>query len=137
MTKAIKLVILSLILFTTVFLSVRQASADLMMDGVTYSESTDSNTFLSNSREVDNIWEKDRDFGKQRGLEAGKNGLGPTINRGDIPVPEKVKHKDKYQDGYQEGYIQAWHQEHPFQGVIFAVFDVFSLIWGVISELFT
>ncbi|MDV6872818.1 hypothetical protein FA549_34110, partial [Pseudomonas aeruginosa] len=61
----------------------------------------------------------------------------PTINRGDIPVPEKVKHKDKYQDGYQEGYIQAWHQEHPFQGVIFAVFDVFSLIWGVISELFT
>ncbi|HFQ3333828.1 TPA: hypothetical protein ACHWX8_000238 [Streptococcus pyogenes] len=137
MTKAIKLVILSLILFTTVFLSVRQASADLMMDGVTYSESTDSNTFLSNSGEVYNIWEKDRDFGKQRGLEAGKNGLGPTINRGDIPVPEKVKHKDKYQDGYQEGYIQAWHQEHPFQGVIFAVFDVFSLIWGVISELFT
>ncbi|EIK42489.1 TPA: hypothetical protein VH603_000020 [Streptococcus pyogenes] len=137
MTKAIKLVILSLILFTTVFLSVRQASADLMMDGVTYSESTDSNTFLSNSGEVDNIWEKDRDFGKQRGLEAGKNGLDPTINRGDIPVPEKVKHKDKYQDGYQEGYIQAWHQEHPFQGVIFAVFDVFSLIWGVISELFT
>ncbi|VGV18976.1 hypothetical protein [Streptococcus pyogenes] len=137
MTKAIKLVILSLILFTTVFLSVRQASADLMMDGVTYSESIDSNTFSSNSEEVDNIWEKDRDFGKQRGFEAGKNGLGPTINRGDIPVPEKVKHKDKYQDGYQEGYSQAWHQEHPFQGVIFAVFDVFSLIWGVISELFT
>ncbi|AKZ51045.1 TPA: hypothetical protein VIP22_000169 [Streptococcus pyogenes] len=134
MTKAIKLVILSLFLFTTVVLSVRQASADLMMDGVTYSESTDSNTFSSNSGEIDNIWEKDRDFGKQRGLEAGKNGYGPNVSQDKIQVPNNIKYPSQYKNGYQEGYSQGWHQEHPFQGVIF---NVFSWIWNAMSGLFT
>ncbi|ACI60684.1 TPA: hypothetical protein VPF83_000874 [Streptococcus pyogenes] len=134
MTKAIKLVILSLFLFTTVFLSVRQASADLMMDGVTYSESIDSDTFSSNSEEVDNIWEKDRDFGKQRGFEAGKNGYGPNVSQDKIQVPNNIKYPNQYKNGYQEGYSQGWHQEHPFQGVIF---NVFSWIWNVMSGLFT
>ncbi|HFX4942825.1 TPA: hypothetical protein ACJOJV_001316 [Streptococcus pyogenes] len=106
MTKAIKLAILSLILFTTVFLSVRQASADLMMDGVTYSESINSNTFSSISEEVDNIWEKDRDFGKQQGLEAGKNGYGPNVSQDKIQVPNNINYPSQYKDGYQEGYSQ-------------------------------
>ncbi|HFQ7548832.1 hypothetical protein [Streptococcus pyogenes] len=105
-----------------------------MMDGVTYSESIDSDTFSSNSGEVDNIWEKDRDFGKQRGLEAGKNGYGPNVSQDKIQVPNNIKYPSQYKNGYQEGYSQGWHQEHPFQGVIF---NVFSWIWNVMSGLFT
>ncbi|MEN4344547.1 hypothetical protein [Streptococcus pyogenes] len=79
---------------------------------------------------------RDREFGRQNGEKdgkEGKNGFGPTISRDNIPVRENIKHEDEYKNGYQEGYSQGWHQVHPFQG---AVFDVFSLIWGVISGLF-
>ncbi|HEQ5913003.1 TPA: hypothetical protein VHH74_001695 [Streptococcus pyogenes] len=59
---------------------------------------------------------KDREFGRQNGQKdgkEGKNGFGPTINRDDIQVPEKVKHQDEYQDGYEQGYREGWQQEHP------------------------
>ncbi|MGS7109253.1 hypothetical protein ACEN6Y_02295 [Streptococcus pyogenes] len=79
-------------------------------------------------------WEKDRDFGKQQGLEAGKNGYGPNISRDDISVPVGMQNPDEYKDGYQEGYSEGWHQEHPLLGV---VFDVFVSIWGVVSGLFS
>ncbi|VGS57335.1 hypothetical protein [Streptococcus pyogenes] len=46
MTKAIKLVILSLFLFTTVFLSVRQASADLTSQVDRVTQFDQSNQFL-------------------------------------------------------------------------------------------
>ncbi|HHK0053390.1 TPA: hypothetical protein ACQMHT_001508 [Streptococcus pyogenes] len=80
---------------------------------------------------------KDREFGRQNGQKdgkEGKNGFGPTINRDDIQVPEKVKHQDEYQDGYEQGYREGWQQEHPLLGV---VFDVFDLIWGAVGGFFS
>lgn len=80
---------------------------------------------------------KDREFGRQNGQKdgkEGKNGFGPTINRDDIQVPEKVKHQDEYQDGYEQDYREGWQQEHPLLGV---VFDVFDLIWGAVGGFFS
>ncbi|VGU99023.1 Uncharacterised protein [Streptococcus pyogenes] len=139
MTKKYKIIEISKlflalsIVFSAVLLISRPVSADFksQVDTVTQSDEVESDRWEKDRRE------KDRDFGYQQGFENGKNGYGPNVDRDEIPVLPGVKNSDEYKNGYQEGYSQAWHQEHPFQGVIFAVFDVFSLIWGVISELFT
>ncbi|HER3004979.1 TPA: hypothetical protein ACQKR9_001260 [Streptococcus pyogenes] len=77
--------------------------------------------------------DRDREFGQQKGIDDGKNGYWPNVNRQEITIPKGIDYPDEYRDGYQEGYSQGWHQEHPLLGVIF---DVFDSIWNVMSGLF-
>ncbi len=117
--------------FSAVLLISRPVSADQM---VNQSEQTDSVGLLTDSDGYSTNEERDRKFGKQNGIDDGKNGYWPNVNREEIPIPAKgVDFEDEYRDGYEEGYSEGWHQEHPLLGV---VFDVFDLIWGAVGGFF-
>ncbi|HEP1765442.1 TPA: hypothetical protein VB765_000880 [Streptococcus pyogenes] len=105
-------------------------SADQM---VNQSEQTDSVGLLTDSDGYSTNEDRDREFGQQKGIDDGKNGYWPNVNRQEITIPKGIDYPDEYRDGYQEGYSQGWHQEHPLLGVIF---DVFDSIWNVMSGLF-
>lgn len=125
--KYIKWTVLFLTLFGTVLLISRPVSADQM---VNQSERTDNVRVLTDSDGYSTNEGRDREFGKQKGNDDGKNGYWPNVNRQEITIPKGIDYPDKYEEGYSEG----WHKEHPFQG---AIFDVFVSIWGVVSGLFS
>ncbi|HFS5623870.1 TPA: hypothetical protein ACHV1C_000590 [Streptococcus pyogenes] len=129
--KYIKWTVFILTLFGTVLLISRPVSADQM---VNQSERTDNVRVLTDSDGYSTNEGRDREFGKQKGNDDGKNGYWPNVNRQEITIPKGIDYPDKYRDGYEEGYSEGWHKEHPFQG---AIFDVFVSIWGVVSGLFS
>ncbi|HHD5094574.1 hypothetical protein ACOD6R_05365 [Streptococcus pyogenes] len=129
--KYIKWTVLFLTLFGTVLLISRPVSADQM---VNQSARTDNVRGLTDSDGYSTNEGRDREFGKQKGNDDGKNGYWPNVNRQEITIPKGIDYPDKYRDGYEEGYSEGWHKEHPFQG---AIFDVFVSIWGVVSGLFS
>ncbi|VHA87494.1 hypothetical protein [Streptococcus pyogenes] len=109
----------------------RDRSTDQM---VNQSERTDNVGVLTDSDGYSTNEERDRKFGKQNGIDDGKNGYWPNVNREEIPIPAKgVDFEDEYRDGYEEGYSEGWHQEHPLLGV---VFDVFDFIWDAVGGFF-
>lgn len=101
---------------------------------VNQSERTDNVRVLTDSDGYSTNEGRDREFGKQKGNDDGKNGYWPNVNRQEITIPKGIDYPDEYRDGYEEGYSEGWHKEHPFQG---AIFDVFVSIWGVVSGLFS
>ncbi|HER5543665.1 TPA: hypothetical protein VLL19_001295 [Streptococcus pyogenes] len=117
--------------FSAVLLISRPVSADQM---VNQSERTDNVGVLTDSDGYSTNEYRDREYGKQQGIDDGKNGYWPNVNRKEIPIPRGIDFEDEYRDGYEEGYSEGWHKEHPFQG---AIFDVFVSIWGVVSGLFS
>ncbi|HFR2972071.1 TPA: hypothetical protein ACHUAE_000932 [Streptococcus pyogenes] len=113
--KYIKWTVLFLTLFGTVLLISRPVSADQM---VNQSERTDNVRVLTDSDGYSTNEGRDREFGKQKGNDDGKNGYWPNVNRQEITIPKGIDYPDKYRDGYEEGYSEGWHKEHPFQGAI-------------------
>ncbi|HEP1345509.1 TPA: hypothetical protein VB393_000713 [Streptococcus pyogenes] len=101
---------------------------------VNQSERIDNVGLLTDSDGYSTNEYRDREYGKQQGIDDGKNGYWPNVSREEIPIPRGIDFEDKYRDGYEEGYSEGWHQEHPFQG---AIFDVFVSIWSIVSGLFS
>lgn len=109
--KYIKWTVLFLTLFGTVLLISRPVSADQM---VNQSERTDNVRVLTDSDGYSTNEGRDREFGKQKGNDDGKNGYWSNVNRQEITIPKGIDYPDKYRDGYEEGYSEGWHKEHPF-----------------------